>query len=232
MFLTVRPLSIGRQARRHAGQRRRHTARSFGVYYLRCTSTGRDRSEVTSVAGRYFGSGDNPLLTRSPPMPGLFCSMPREVRPHLHRCLRQPYVPFYWRRPTSSSSVGIVWRRTDHALNISTVRETTGFPVPSPDLATSSPVMKCRPALQTSWSSLRPAHRHCGLVERAKDAPEDILPSPNSSRGLEPGGRDGDFWTTIAARGVGHRSHDHPVRPERQGSRGAVARPPMRSTTQ
>jgi spermidine synthase len=203
MFLTVPPL-IDRPVKRVAmlGNAGGTTARSFGVYYPEVPIDGVEIDpEVNSVAARYFGSGDNPLLN----------TVTADARPFLQHAkekydlifidaYRQPYVPFYLATADffklcrdRLAPDGII------ALNISTVpgddRLSSSI---AGTLATQFPQVMKWPALRFNQLVLGFAQPTdtAVLSERAKDAPEDILPLTELlTRDWSQVAAMEDFWT-------------------------------------
>ncbi len=234
MFLTVPPL-VDRpgQADRHAGQRRRHDRRARSASTTRtCHIDGVEIDpEVNAVAKQYFGSGRQPAPEhghrRCPALPA---AAEEKYDLIFIDAYRQPYVPFYLATADffklcrdRLTPDGIV------ALNVSTVpgddrlsRAIAGT------LATQFPLVMKWPALRFNQLVLGFAQHTdpAVLAERAARGPRGHpARSPTCSPGTGPRWPPmEDFWTDDRCPGgVDHRPHDHHVRRERQGPRGADA---------
>jgi spermidine synthase len=183
MFLAVPPL-LGRPAQHVAmlGNAGGTTGRAFGVYYPQVQYDGVEIDpEVSALATRYFGAGDNPNLEL----------ITADARPFLHSteqkydlifidAYRQPYVPFYLATAEffklcrdRLTPDGIV------ALNVSTVPgdERLALSIAG-TLATQFPLVMKWHALHFNQLVLGFASPQdlSVLAERAQAAPGDLLP--------------------------------------------------------
>lgn len=183
MFLAVPPL-LGRPAEHVAmlGNAGGTTGRAFGVYYPAVHYDGVEIDpEVSAVATKYFGAGDNPnlKLITADARPFLLSTSQKYDLIFID-AYRQPYVPFY----LATAEFFKLCR--DHltpdgivALNVSTVpgddrlaRSIAGT------LATQFPLVMKWPALHFNQLVLGFAGSQdlTVLAERAKTAPADLLP--------------------------------------------------------
>ena len=232
MFLTVPPL-MDRPVKRIAilGNAGGTTARSFGVYYPDISIDGVEIDpEVNAVAKKYFGETDNVRLN----------VVTADARPFLQAAkekydlifidaYRQPYVPFYLATADffklcrdRLAPDGIV------ALNVSTVpgddrlsRDVSGT------LATQFPLVMKWPALHFNQLVLGFAQDtdRSLLAQRARSGAQGHPAAHRPAhQELDPGGSHEGLLDRRPLPGrVDHRPHDHLVRRERQGPRGAAA---------